>query len=251
MINREPNLIPDETIVCFTDHSGSYEHVPYVIESLKGNVKRDWFDKHAYHCLPLVIGNQYGFAIKSTVSFTAVWNGDNGPDATHIEILPSENNFPTHAQVVNSHFGKGIITVQNRFNFRTPLGVNLMIIPPPNIFHKNLQSMTAVVEADNLRRDFTFNLKIIEPNIQVTVCAGDIISTIIPIPRFFVDNFKVKNAPELFDNNVIREELDELLKFGQARSGPDRKKPHMIGKLYHSGTDTSGNEFYKHQRTMK
>ena len=251
MINREPNLIPENTIVCFTDHSGSYTHVPFIIEPLKGKIKRDWFDKHAYHCLPLVIGNQYGFAIKSTVSFKATWNGENGSSATHVETLPDENNVSTPMQSIISHFGRGIITVQNRFNFRTPLGVNLMVMPPPNIFHKNLQSMTAVVETDNLRRDFTFNLKIIEPNTEVIVRAGDIISAILPIPRFFVDNYEVKTAPELFDKSVLQEELDELIKFDQARQGPDKTKPHAAGKLYHNGTDASGNPFYKHQKSMK
>jgi len=251
MINREPNFIPENTIVCFTDHSGNYNDIPLIVEPLKGKVKRDWFSKHAYHCLPLVIGNQYGFAIKSTVSFTAIWSGGEAPDTISINVLPDENNNKTPIQHINSHFGSGIITVQNRFNFRTPPGVNMMVMPPPNIFYKNFQSMSAVVETDNLRRDFTFNFKIIEPNVRVNIKAGDIIATIVPIPRFYVDNYKLKNAPELFGDNVIKEELEQLVLFERERSGPDLQKPHQAGKLYHNGVDASGNTFFQHQKSMK
>jgi hypothetical protein len=251
MINKEPNVIPDNTIVCLTDHAGSYSDIPYIVEPLKGKVKRDWFSKHAYHCLPLVIGNQYGFAIKSAVSFTAIWNGEEGPENLSISILPDENNITTPIQQINSHFGSGIITIQNRFNFRTPPGVNMMVMPPPNIFYKNFQSMSAVIETDNLRRDFTFNFKIIEPNVRVNIKAGDIISTVIPIPRFYVDSYELKNAPELFTDEVIKEELNELVLFEKERSGPDLSKPHQAGKLYHNGTDASGNKFYKHQKSLK
>lgn len=247
MINREPNLVPENVIVCVTDPSGRYEDIPKVVESLKGNVKREALNKHAYHCLPLVIGNQYGFAIKSTVSFTAIWNGDDSPASTDIVVLSPPNGI----QFVNSHFGSGIITVQNRFNFRTPPGVNLMVLPPPNIFHKNLQSLTAVVEADNLRRDFTFNLKIIEPNVRVDVKQGDIISMILPVPRFYVDSYELRNAPELFSQEVLNEEIEQQVLFSVARQGPDKSKPHQAGKLYHNGVDASGNKFYKHQKSMR
>jgi hypothetical protein len=54
--------IPNNTITAIpeTEH---FNHIPdLVIEPLKGNLKRDWFVNHAYFCLPLTIGNQYGFA---------------------------------------------------------------------------------------------------------------------------------------------------------------------------------------------
>ena len=53
-----------------------------VVEPLKGNKTRDWVSQHVVHCLPITIGNQYGFAIKSTADFTAVWNGGPTPNDT-------------------------------------------------------------------------------------------------------------------------------------------------------------------------
>ena len=53
----------------------------------------------------------------------------------------------------------GVVTIQNRFTFRTPPDVNLMTINPPNYWIDGIQHMTGVIETDNLRRDFTFNLK--------------------------------------------------------------------------------------------
>lgn len=242
-------VIPDNKIVCFNDHSGKDEYIKEIVEPLKGNMKRDWFSTHAYQCLPIVIGNQYGFAIKSMITFTAVWDGQESPSGITIKI--DEENSNLRAQSVSSHFGLGLLTVQNRFSFRTPEGVNLMVLDPPNYFNPNLQNMFAVVEADNLRRDFTFNLKIVEPNKEVSVKRGDYLSCIIPIPRFYVDNFEIELASEIFDKQVLDEELSQLDLFSQKRSGEDREKPHAAGKLYWKGFDAKGNPFYKHQRTLK
>ena len=42
-----------------------------------------------------------------------------------------------------------------------------------------------MVEADNLRRDFTFNLKIVKPEVEVSVKKGDLISAILPHAALF------------------------------------------------------------------
>lgn len=251
MINDENNLIPEDKIAIVPMKDVDKEAVPVIVESLRGRIKRDWINEHAYYCLPFVMGNQYGFIIKSAISFTAVWNGGPWPDATTITMHGQELNSKGHPmQFVSSHFGAGIITVQNRFYFRTPLGVNLMTINPPNWFMPHLQNLTAVVETDNLRRDFTFNLKITTPNVEVKVNAGDIISAFIPIPRFYVDKFDLVFADEVVSKEAIEEDREQGMKFNTERLGPDTQKPHQAGRRYFKGIDADDNPFYQHQQRI-
>lgn len=66
--------------------------------------------------------------------------------------------------------------------------------------------MTGVVETDNLRRNFTFNLKIQMPNIKVNFPAGVPLSGFIPIPRHYADEFTIVDALDVFDKDLVDEE---------------------------------------------
>ena len=109
-INDSGYEVPKDTILVVPhslDNDGFYKDI---LQPLKGEVKRDWFNSHFYYCLPLNIGNQYGFIIKSLHNFEAIWfGGDAGVDIT---FLDDEDRS---AQLISNHFGSGIITVQNLF----------------------------------------------------------------------------------------------------------------------------------------
>ena len=77
-------IVPDNTIAVIPNATGYTELYEDIIEPLHGKFKRDWFVKHAYYCLPLTIGNQYGFLIKSLYDFNILWNG--GTDAGNLTI---------------------------------------------------------------------------------------------------------------------------------------------------------------------
>jgi len=244
-INDENHLVPENTILVVTDNSDFDYLVDKLIEPLAGKIKRDWFIKHAYFCLPLTIGNQYGFAIKSLYDFTAEWNGGQSPS----DLIVTVENSQSH-QIISSHFGMGIITIQNRFHFRTPLGINLITLNPPNMFIPHLQNMTGVIETDNLRRDFTFNLKITTPGVKISVKAGDIIAGILPVPRFSVENYKIMLADEAMPEEVIKNERSAGQQFAIERSVEDTSKPHGNGRRYSKGVDIYNNPFYQHQKTI-
>ena len=246
MINKDNALVPENKILVVPENNYFKDDVFRIVKSLKGDTKRNWLNDHAAHCLPVVIGSQYGFAIKSACTFSATWNGGSSPNDIIIKHEQTDS-----VQLVSSHFGSGLITIQNRFTFRTPLGVNLMVLDPPNYFTPGLSNMFAVVETDNLRRDFTFNLKLQEPNREVKVNKGDYISAIIPVPRFFVDSFELDLAENYFDSDVIKQEQEEMVNAGKERSGPDKQKPHGVGKRYWKGEDTTGVQFFNHQRRIQ
>jgi hypothetical protein len=241
-------VVPENKIVIIPENDGYIESINQIVEPFRGNKKRNWFTQHAYFCLPLVIGNQYGFAIKSLKTFSVIWNGGNSPSDTIVEILDDGDN-PDY-QSISSHFGMGTVTIQNRFTFRTPFGVNLMTINPPNHWIDGIQHMTGVVETDNLRRDFTFNLKVTCKNTKITIQKGDYIGCVLPIPRYFADGFELEDAYSIYTKKQIEEEQIAMKDFGHERSMEDRHKKHANGRRYHNGEDVYGNKFPDHQTKL-
>jgi len=241
--------VSDKTIaaIAFTEESESA--IDLILEPMQGKIKRDWFVDHAYFCLPLTIGNQYGIGIRCLQGFTAIWTGGISPTDVMIEF--DENDEPQNYQVIESHFGMGTITIQNLFTLRTPPGVNLMTINPPNTWIDGIQHMTGVVETDNLRRDFTFNLKITRPAYPIRVNKGDLIGCVLPVPRYFCDQFVVKSGKELFTEEQLQEERDCMESFGKERREEDPKKKHGNGRRYYNGEDVYGNKFKDHQKAVK
>lgn len=242
-------IVPENKLVTIAESNEFSNSNDLIIEPLKGKIKRDWFIKHAYFCLPLVIGNQYGFGIKSLKTFKVIWKGGVSSSDVIVEIL-DEGDTPSH-QSISSHFGMGTITIQNRFTFRTPPDVNLMTINPPNQFIDGIHHMTGVVETDNLRRDFTFNLKITRPNTEIIINKGDLVGCVLPIPRNFVDGFELVNGYDIFTEEQIKEEQKTMHDFGIERSTEDIKKPNGNGRRYFKGEDVYGCPFHNHQTKLQ
>ena len=225
------------------------KYIDMVFESLKGSTKRDWFVSHAYHCLPLVIGNQYGFVVKSLYDFNVTWGGEESVKSVEINILsPKEEYLKTYTlQSIRSHFGMGTFTVQMPYQLRTSPNINLMTINPPNSFIDGIHHMTGVVETDNLRRDFTYNLRITRPNHTIKINKGDYIGCFIPYPRHFIDNYKIVDAQTVSSQTEIQAERQCAIDFGTERSTKDKEKKYNNGKRYWHGEDVYGNKFKDHQ----
>ena len=117
--------------------------------------------------------------------------------------------------------------------------------------------MAAVIETDNLNRDFTFTLKVSVPNMDIHIKKGDMLAVILPMPRYYPDSFELKDAMELFDKPTLRGQLKALLDhakadvelrdergtFGSLTEDEDRK----LG-IYFRGLDPYGEAFEEHQR---
>jgi hypothetical protein len=251
MINQG-NDVPDKTIAVFTDPfntSWQYNNKKRLFNLIdQSPKKRDWFGPHFYRCLPLTIGNQYGFVIKSEFDFSFIWDGGNDPDSIKLFFNESSEELNKKHPRIETHFGSGIITINPPFTLRTPPGVNLMTINPPNYIIPNVTVMTGVVETDNIRRHFTFNLKIQIPNIQVMVPAGTPLAAIIPIPRYYADEFELKYAEDIFDEKTINEEMQADIDTDIYRKEIEPTLPNNVGKHYMQGKDIYGNKFPDHQK---
>jgi hypothetical protein len=251
MINDGINDVPEKKIAVFTKEGISYDNVLSILKT--PNSKRDWFTPHFYKCLPLSIGNQYGFILSFQYDFDITWDGGSGPESIVINKYIEDNKEECYPNIT-SIFGSGIATVIVPFLLRTPPGVNLMTINPPNYIIPNITPMTGIVEADNLRQMFTFNLKVQIPNVTIRINKGFPVAAFIPIPRYFVDEFSLINAEEYFTKDIYEEELkadeDHKKIRDESNSKINKDTKYKSDRLYMTGKDIYGNKFKDHQ-TLK
>ncbi len=252
MINQGNN-VPDKTIAVFSvaEQYNFYDNKKNDRFSKivgKPSKKRNWFVPHFYRCLPLTIGNQYGFVIKSEFDFTFIWDGRNEVDSIKFWFNEEQQEVDKKFPRIETHFGSGIITINPPFIFRTPPGVNLMTINPPNYIIPNITVMTGVVEADNIRRNFTFNLKIQMPNIPVQITAGAPLAAFMPIPRYYGDSFELKYAEDIFDEKTLNEEYQANNDTEIFRKEIEPTLLYNVGRQYFKGEDVYGNKFPDHQK---
>lgn len=246
-INDEGLEVPENTLMYYSTSLENFK-ISDVIETLVGQTNRDWFSMTAFSfCLPLTIANQYGFVVKSNWDIEIFWDGniDN-------QILVKSEGWQNHESIqpMLGDFFNGILTFENKFIVRTPPGINLMTMQPPNSFIRGLHVMQGVVESDNLRRNFTFNVKITEPNTTIKIKKGDWIAAFIPIPRFFVDNFKLKDAKLFFESDIIKNEMSSINKLGWERHNTDSNKTNGSGRRYFKGIHVNETPYKNHQKRI-
>jgi hypothetical protein len=125
-----------------------------------------------------------------------------------------------------------------------------MTIQPPNYGIPGTFAMTGVIEADNLRRDFTFNLKFTDPGRVVSVRKGDWVGAFIPVPRYFVDSFSISAGPELFPYEVLLNENNDGQELNRQRNEEDLERPHQSGRKYFNGEHAFGCPYPDHQKRV-
>jgi len=260
IINQDENLVvPEKTIAIFPIISDpelklkefNLEDVNLFLKPLNVDHKRDWFGPHFYKCLPLSIGNMQGFIVSLPYTISIFWNGENNQDALTIKIYEDSKPYDGYNFISpGSEFGHGILTIHLPITLKTPPGINLMTISPPNFPLVGLSPMTGVVESDNLRFTFTLNIKVDLPNVEIMIPANTPLVGLLPIPRYFCDSFKLVDAFKIFDKKIIEEESDTVYKNGQLRNHYNNV-PNNPDRLYYSGQDVLGNKFKDHQLPSK
>jgi hypothetical protein len=258
IINQENGLVvPDKTIIFFPliPEDGlkafNLNNVDLFLKPLNANHKRDWFTPHFYKCLPLSIGNMQGFAFSLPYEFDIFWDGSNSPDGITIQFHEDFNKYKGINFIYpSSDLGHGILTIHFPITLKTPPGINLMTIAPPNFPVPGMSPMTGVIESDNIRFTFTLNLKIDIINMWIKVMPNVPIVGLIPIPRYFCDSFELKNAYDIFDKNIVEEEVKVVNDHDIKRKKTIENKQEG-DKTYYSGKDIKGNKFKDHQLPKK
>ena len=248
-INDTGHEVPENTIVVVPNNESISPYIDEIIEPLAGKMKRDWFNAHFYYCLPINIGNQYGFAVRSLWDFDATWDGSH-ENSEDININMLSEDYDPNIQYIGSGFSEGVLTIQNLYHLKTPPGINVMTIQPPNYAIPGTFAMTGVIETDNLRRDFTFNLKLTDPGRTIQIRKGDWLGAFIPIPRYFVDSFEIVKAGDIFDQEIIDNEVFDGDEFARQRNNEDKERPHESGRKYFNGEHAFGCPYPDHQKRV-
>lgn len=249
-------VVPDKKILAIPtkERDGcdpfNVEEIPKFLRPLNVSKKRNWFNSHFYKCLPLSIGNMQGFSVSLPFDTSVYWNGGNTAEDIVFQFSEEELQFINKWHItISSHFGNGIFTVHLPLILKTPPMINLMTIAPPNYPLPGLSPMTGVVEADNLRYSFGINIKIDIPDVWINIEKDYPLAAIIPIPRYFCDDFDL--VTELPD--ISKEDIEE--ERGIA-SDHDAVRPYLSSmnkqdRSYFSGMDIHGNKFSDHQLPTK
>ncbi len=237
VVHPDTLVVPENTIYLVPDQLEFIN--PTYFE--KCTSKRAWFSSYFYNCLPIVFGNQHGFLLRSTNSYVVRWDGSDANDGVAVHRLDGSRRDDL---IVESHFGHGILTVQSRQYFRTPKGVNMMVKAPPNYPVHGLSWMDAVVETDNLRRDFTFNIRITRPQMDIYIPKGMPVGCIVPYPRFFLDKYELK---PLTDPVEVAKAIETANNYGIEREQYDGEKPRL---RYMEGKDIYDTFYDMHQKSL-
>jgi hypothetical protein len=112
-------------------------------------------------------------------------------------------------------------------------------------------AMTGIIESDNLRRDFTFNLKVTIPNHKIIVKKGDPLGAFIPIQRGFVDKFDLEYFNTIFTEETINKELLDGEELGRQRLNEDKNRSHESGRKYFNGEHANGKKYKDHQKRIR
>lgn len=147
----------DYDLHCYQIHDVAPEIVP-------GRSRRRWMDEFAvrqpYRCLPLTMANSTGWEIICPFDITIEWNG--GPGAEDI-VITSETKGAHVAGLAMSHFRSGIVTFHTGYIFRTPPGIALTCMGPPNEPKDGIYALSGLVETDWLPFPFTMNWQMTRP----------------------------------------------------------------------------------------
>lgn len=232
--------VPDKTIQIIPLKDGL--HWGDTLEKLRA--PREWFDAHMYKCLPLSIANQYGFIVKAPYDFTATWVDADPMLPYSVEIdRDEEQDFDRYPIVLENTFGRGILTIYPRFLIRTAPLISTWVRQPPNFIKEGVDWLEGVVETDNLKSSFTFNIKFHEKNKPVYFKQGDPLGCFMPYPRFFYDDFQVDFVEDQKTLNLLRDENEEFLRVRRREVGTGASGFH-----YRKGEDFQGCPFpHKHQ----
>lgn len=246
MINDGINNVPENTIaIIHPTGLDPKNNIDSIIS--RPSKKREWFTPHFYRCLPLTIGNQYGFIVKTNFDIYFKWDGGENADSIIFGFSDDLQEIDNIWPGVESRFGSGIITLTLPFSLRTPPGINLMTINPPNYIIPNITVMTGVVETDNLRYTFTINLKIQQAGLETLIPKGTPIAALLPIPRYFQDRFNLVEADSIFNKEVVDEERKAIYDQSVQRNTSDSETQSKVNKLYLNGSDVYKNKFKDHQ----
>ncbi len=200
--------------------------------------RRDWMDqfpnRQPYRCLPLAMANQAGWMITSPATVQIVWNG--GVERDDTKITPAGPEHAAGAAMLQSHFGKGIVTFLFPWLFKTPAGIGMWVNGPSNFVIPNLYPYQGIVETDWNSASFTMNWQVVKRNVPVFIKKGDPICMITPYPMGLLESFEpciedIRKEPEFFERmQATAKSRHDAIKQNVEAGANDWERHYMQGR---------------------
>jgi hypothetical protein len=217
--------------------------------------RRAWMDetsgRYAYRCLPLTMGNQFGWEVLSPCSFEALWLGRKEQDSIRIVRLGGAGELPA------SHFGHGILTFHPRHLFRTEAPYGMYVTGPTNLPKHGIAPLAGYVETDWLPFTFTMNWVFTQPGVPVRFEEGEPFCHFFPVSAAVLESVEpevrdIADEPELARQYHEWKTQREQWNQDQLVEGT---RAHAEGwqRFYHRGVLYTGEEggAVRHQTRMR
>lgn len=152
------------------------------------SVKRDWMDqtqeKHAYKCFPVTQANMIGWNLSFSEDISFIWNGINDTSSENINIIEGK---------AFSYSGRGQSTVSfiTGITFRSQEKISLLTINPVNYFNDKFETVSSLISTSWYDSPFPLAIKAREANKEITIKAGEIVATIVPVSLSSMDNTSI------------------------------------------------------------
>jgi hypothetical protein len=144
------------------------------------SVKRDWMenvsDAHAYNCFPVTLTNGLGWGISFPKDIVFIWDGvDTDKEEGHVKILSGH-------EYVNENRRSATISLNTKVKFTTEEDITMLTMPVPNLFLDTVIPFTTLISTSFFPHVLPAALKIIKPNVEITIPANSTAIAILPIP---------------------------------------------------------------------
>ena len=198
------------------------------IEQLK--IKRDWMPSAVYNCMPLVLGNSFGYGVYFEEDISFIWDGDvRNPS----RVIKGE-------KFVGPDRGAGSVSFHTNLLFKTDENTSLLTMPVPNQPIKDATTLTTILSSSFFTQLLPIVWQLEKPNKEYFVPAGSYVGCILPISisQFQDSNLNIHDHTYPFPD-VHGSEYISALKEGQ--------KQGKFLKFYQKAIDHKGNIIGKHE----
>jgi hypothetical protein len=200
---------------------------------------RQWMDetgeRHAYMCFPLSVSNRLGWGISFPEDLSFVWDGITDTTSDHVKILKGDKYLYAGRGNATISFNCGLI-------FKTDELTTTLAMPVPNLFVRGAQCYTTLISTSFYMPTFPLAWRLTEPNIEITIPAGQPVAAILPIS---LTNLQENYTLELLDGHPDSSYWEEVNKYGDAA-----QIKNGVGdwsKMYRDAVDYNGDKIGSHE----
>ena len=212
----------------------------------QSKLKRDWMDKTynklAYLCPPMTHATLHGWEIRLPqdikVKWDGVWEGIEGEDSSHVEII--DGDIYQGKIIANVDSGVRQITFLLNILAETDNDHYLLFSGPPNYIFEDAYPLSFVWRSDFYNyQELSMSWKILSSNKEIIFPKGMPIAFFTIYPKNLLESTEI----EIYSAKDNLELLDNADKYSQKRSELLKDDPYKFPQLYKHGIGPNDEKF--------